>query len=390
MQPTTLSASSVQVYELCPARWNAEYPGRARQPAGNAAGIGTVDHGVLQQWVEAGFHKGPEPFSVMERLYEAEYYRLFTDASKYDDGKQMLRRWYDRNTDLGSVDIMSTEVKENFPLWLPGPLNQPRVEVPVNYIWDRCDRVPTATGYEVNIVDYKTISQPIAPDNLRRKIQARMYSLAARLKYPDAERIWVTFDLLRFEPVAIVFTKQEDKATWLYLQNVLRRILDDDGKTEKLNPDCRYCVRKLDCKAWKAHAAVGGSLGITDVNQAAIKRMELQGAIGALTAAAAELDEFIAEYCEKEEIFGFTVPDLAEVKITAKRTRDINTTTVVNIVGEEIAAEYGKIGVTAVDQMLKDSRLTSDQRSQLKQSFYNKWGEPKVKVEPLVVGLEDA
>lgn len=381
MQPTSLSASSVQVYELCPARWAAEYPGRARQPAGNAASIGTVDHAVLQRWVEEGHHKLPDAFEAMERLYEEEYYKLFTDASKHADGLEMLERWYKRNLNLGLVDIESTEVKESFPLWLAGPPSEARIEVPVTYIWDRCDKITTDTGYEINIVDYKTISQPVSPSDLRKKIQARMYSLAARLKYPHAERIWVTFDLLRFEPVATVFTKSEDRATWHYLSALLQRILDDDGKMEKLNIDCKYCVRKGVCKALQANVDAGGYLNL-EAPAAADKKLELQSRIGGLNAAIAELDAIIERHCEAEEIFGFST-DTTEVKITAKRTRDVDTQNVVSIVGEEIASGYGKIGVTAVDQMLKDPRLTSDQRSALKQAMFNKWGEPKVKVEPL-------
>lgn len=387
LQPKTLSASSIQAYESCPARYAAGLTG-AQGLSGAPAEIGTVCHEVLRRWVQECHHTPAGQWPMMERLYGQEYVKLFgDDGSRFDDGLTMLTRWFDRN-DLAQKTILTTELKEQFTLFL-GPRDTPTHAVPVTYIWDRCDQIRTASGgFEIQVYDYKTISQPFPPERLRNKIQARIYSLAARLKYPEAERIWVVFDLLRYDEVGTVFTKDEDVATWRYLQSVYERVLADDGTTEKLNSECRWCIRKLACEKLTKHSAIGGPLGITDPIEAADRRAELHAAKVALDAGIDELDQVILQHCEREEILDFTT-DRHEVKITAKRTRDVDTTTVVQIVGEEIAAEYGKIGVTAVDRILRDPRLTADQRGLLKQAFTTRFSEPFVKVTPVSVMGED-
>lgn len=392
MQPTSLSASSVETYEACPALWKAQYIDKARGPSGRAAELGTACHSVLQSVVEncRAVLADPAPLgeyvtdSVLLNFWDREFNRMALDPKQFDEGKEMLLRWYNRNLDLNVAQVESTEVKSSFELYytVDTPGEKTKFTVPVNYIWDRSDRRPYNGGFEIEVVDYKTVSAPITTEGLHRKIQARLYSLAARLAYPDAERIWVTYDLLRYEPVGTVFTIDEDRETWLYLQSVFKRIIEDEQAREQLNPNCRWCLRKLSCEELTKNTKAGGSLALNDPKAAADQRAQLDAARSALGAAINELDEVILKYCEQEEIFEFGT-DNNSVKISARKTRDIDTTTVVQIVGEEIAAEYGKIGVSAVDLMLKDSRLSSDQRGQLKQAFTNKFSEPSVKVNPI-------
>lgn len=375
MKPKTLSASSVQVFESCPARWTAEYYLRARQPSSSAADLGIACHSALEDWVAEGFATDASTdFKYLERLFKKHYGSLSPgNNSRLDEGLEMMKRWYERSHPLENV-VVSTEHKQNF--LLPTSVGK----IPFNYIWDRCDQLDQ-TEYE--IIDYKSVSRPIQPEGLKDKIQARCYGLAAQIAFPDAERIWVTFDLLRYDPVGIVFTKEENRDTWRYLRGLAERIIATDGNNppEQLNPECRWCVRKQVCTSLQRHEAVGGHLSISDPEKAAVQRLQLESARSGLEAAIKEMDEVILDHMEREDILQFETDDVV-VKATSKRRRDVDSTMVGRVVGEELMAKYGSVGVTAIDRMLKSGDLTEEQGAELKRLIRYKHSAPSVKVEP--------
>lgn len=383
MIPRSLSASSALTFESCPARWRAEYHERAPQPSGDAALLGTACHAALERWVTEGWYEkfpdgvdavaGGEGIRVMDRLYEEEYARLFSHQDRFEEGLGLCANWLARQDWKGRT-VLCTEDKQSFELRTSaGP-------VPFNYIWDRCDQLDSG---DIEVVDYKTVSAPIQPDALKKRIQARAYGLAAQIAYPDAKRIWVTFDLLRYEPVGVVFTRDDNVATWRYLRALAERVIASDGTEETLNPECRYCVRRHECETLNRHVAAGGHLGISDPAAAAERRLHLEGAKKAIEGMLAELDEVILSHCEHEELLGFATPAV-EVEITARRTRTVDSASVARVVGPELVAANAKLGVTALDGMLKakDSPLTDGQKSELRQLIRYTHGEPSVKVKP--------
>lgn len=380
MIPKSLSATSIQVFEACPARWVAEYFNRAPQPSSTHADLGTAVHGALERYVKDGLHAvhgsgGADNWSELADLFTEEYERLFDDQSRYAEGLQMCKRWYDRQ-DWTDRTVLSTEVKTNFLVKAKGN------EVIFNYVWDRCDKIDNGDGtYDVEVIDYKTVSRPVSVDGLKNKIQARCYGLAGQIAYPEARRIWVTFDLLRFDPVGIVFTRDENIATWRYLQRTFARILDTDEETapEVLNPECNWCIRKLVCGALGKHVDVGGVLGSDDPLAVSKMRFDLENQKKGIDAAIRDLDEFLLTYAEKNEVFEIEHPDL-DVRITSKRSRALDSERVADIIGVELLAEYGSIGVTAVDKLLKDKRLSDSQREALKGLVRYKHSEPKIVV----------
>lgn len=389
MIPRSLSASSALVYESCPARWRAEYQERAPQPSGDAALLGTACHAALERWVAEGWYQkfpdgadalAGEGAVVMDRLYGEEHDRFFTHQDRYEEGLNLCLMWMVRQ-DWEGRTVLSTEKKMSFDLKTSvGP-------IPFNYIWDRCDRLESG---DIEVVDYKTVSAPIQPDHLKRRIQARAYALAAQIAFPEAKRIWVTFDLLRFDPIGIVFTREENIATWHYLRALAERIIASDGTEENLNAECRYCVRRHNCETLNRHAAAGGHLGITDPNVAAERRLHLESAKKAIETMLSEMDEVILAHCEHEEVLGFSTSTV-EVEITARRTRTVDSASVARVVGPELVAATAKLGVTALDAMLKakDSPLTDAQKSELRQLIRYQHGEPSVRVKPrAAVGAE--
>lgn len=390
MIPKSLSASSALVYESCPARWRAEYQERAPQPSGDAASLGTACHAALERWVADGWYRkfpdgadavADEGGVIMGRLFEEEYRRCFSHDKRYDEGLGLCLNWLARQ-DWDGREVISTELKQSFDLKTSvGP-------IPFNYIWDRCDRLESG---DIEVVDYKTISAPIQPSDLKKRIQARAYALAAQIAFPEAKRIWVTFDLLRYEPVGVVFSREESAETWRYLRTLAERVIASDGTEERLNPECRYCVRRHECETLNRHAAAGGYLGITDPQVAADRRLHLDSAKKAIEQMLTEMDEVILAHCEHHELLGFST-DTAEVEVTARRSRTVDSAQVARVIGPELVAANAKLGVTALDQLVKakESPLTDEQRSQLRQLVRYQFGEPSVKVKPKApVGAEE-
>lgn len=201
------------------------------------------------------------------------------------------------------------------------------------------------------------------------------------MKFPEAPKIRVTFDLLRHEQVSVVFTREENREHYKYLQRLGERILASDGKSETLNENCRYCVRRHECGALKKHMAVGGPLSITNAADAADKMAELNIAKTAIQKMIEDLDPVILKFCEDNDVFEFDT-DTNHVKVDASRRREVDANRVAAIVGPEIVAKYGGFTMGAVESLLKGTEITDDQKSQLKGIIKLRIGNPSIKVKP--------
>lgn len=365
MLPRTISASSIQTFEACPARYKAENIDRIPQTSGKAAALGTVVHAALEKYITDGLHLAggtvADLHAYLEEAWWDEFYEM--DDKMYSDGKDMLARWWDRNQDWSYREVVMAEVKERFALTLPG-----RDPIPVTYIWDRCDR-DIHTG-DINVVDYKTYGSPLPIDALKERIQPRLYALGAyiRFKDEDFEKIWVTYDMLRYEEISVAFTRDECVTTWRYLQRVAERILASDGTEETLNDTCRWCVRQAVCETLQKHAAGGGMLGITDLEEAIIHRARADSAAKALYGQRDELDAFIIEQFEMQMISPQDGIEVGGYKATVggRGKRVVAADRVAEIIGPELMARYGSMTVSKVDELLKTDSLTPEQKKEVK------------------------
>lgn len=377
MKPNSLSASSIANFENCPAKWIAESHHKAPGGGGSAANLGTSVHNALEEWVKSGLYKDPTSTNEQLRdLFKAEYFKLFgTDHSRLDEGAEMCKDWYERNHPWPEGrEVISTEVKTNFML------STSIGDIPVNYIWDRCDRV----GNDIDVVDYKTIMRPLSPDQMREKIQPRLYAVAAALQFQNEEwdTIWVTYDMLRHgDPVSVSFRKDDLRATYDYISDVAERIIamDINDPPEKINNDCMWCIRKGVCKTLQRHADVGGIMGTESMAEIVERRAKAQAVTKALKKYVEECDDIILGYAEKEDVVDFEL-DEHKVAIRARKTRNIDGTQVKRIVPDDVWEQYGKesLSMAAFDKMMKDTRLDDDTKRQLKGLLSVKVGNPFV------------
>lgn len=385
MDPKSISASAALCFEGCEARYKAEYIDRIPDLQGDAGAKGSCVHACLQMWVELGQHLVEWPTvmdkeKAMQVVFEANYYDFFEDKEHYEECWGLCRKWVQRTDLLYGRTVISTEVKETFPL----PTS--RGDLNVTYIWDRCDQI-AGKDKEVEIVDYKTVAMPVQPAELKQRIQPRVYSLAARMKWKDLVAVWVVYDLLRYDQVGVRFVREDDVETYRYLQKLAERIYASDGTQETLNPECRWCVRKHVCETLTKHQAGGGIVGM-ELNALVDHRSKLKLAADALYAATKEADEQILKEAEAQQLIEWDTGDThVKVKISSRRSADSER--VARIVGEDIMTRYGKIGVTAIDEILKNEELTKTQREQLRGLIRKTAGAPSVETKPKTPFSED-
>jgi hypothetical protein len=287
----------------------------------------------------------------------------------------MLKAWFKR-TDFSKFEVISCEVKENFPIATS------LGDIPFNFIWDRHDQLDEGV---YRVVDYKTNRWGLNPGDLKKKIQARAYGLAAQIKYPDAKKIWVQFDMLRHDgPVGIVFTRDDNIATWQFMKAKAQQIIDtpDTDVPETLNPECLFCARITSCDAVQKNISIGGVLSKGEITELVDTRAQLEWQKKAVEAALNKLDEVIIGRAKVEDRLEFE-SDQYRMRIGISSSRAIDAEMAENVLPPDVARRYmGKsLTIGNVDKLLKGPELSEEQKRQLVGLIYQKKGEPRVKIE---------
>jgi RecB family exonuclease len=382
MKPYSFSASALNTAELCMSRYLHENLNRSKGAGNSAANLGTSVHGALEMYVKNCIidNKINAGLQTLLDFYKLSYMETFRVSEcvgqDYEDGKDMLRKWHAR-TDFSQFEVISCEIKESFPM----PTSEG--DIPFNYIWDRFDKIGENT---YRVVDYKTNRWGINPDDLRSKIQARCYGLAAQIKYPNADRIWVQFDMLRHDgPVGIGFSREDNIATWKFLKGLTQKIIDTDPKDaqETLNPECGFCVKLTTCGAARKNIDAGGILSIGSAERAIDIRAELDYQMKAAKKAIDAIDAMIIEEAKATEIFEWE-SESNKMFLGVSRNRAVDADMAERVVGPDIFNKYGgkSLSIANVDKLLKDPDLTPEQKSQLSGLIYKKVGEARVKIKP--------
>lgn len=367
--------------ESCPSRYHAEYILRGERPQNNAAALGTTVHAALEWYVKAVYiDKTKQPsldylLQLFRMHFAVEFGTFDNDSEEFKDGVDMLKAWFAR-TDFSTREVISCEVKTSYPIQTSaGP-------IPFNYIWDRFDKIGDG---EYEVIDYKSIRFGFPPRELRNKIQARIYGLMAQILKPDAKRVWVTFDLLRHDgPVSIVFSRDDNIATWNYIHDMAEKILamKETDLPETLNNECRWCVRKAQCGALRSNIAAGGVFSVVDDEVVDLRAM-MEYQRKALEEAARELDKLIFEQALRDDTIYYE-SDSNNLSIGWSSRRSVDPERVLQVVGPELFQKYDGplMTYTTFNKLLKDKSISPSMKEQLKGLVYIRQGDPYVKVAP--------
>jgi len=378
MIPKSLSASSILVSESCMARWKVENFLKTPQQSSEPAGIGTSVHFALEHFVRDVYLEEKIKWDEVKHLkayYDIGYVDTFNsadfDTDAYRDGAALVAKWYDQNKEGLPNKVLTCEVKENFEIKTSVGM------IPFNFIWDRADQIDDET-YEV--VDYKSLRASVRPDELKEKIQPRAYALAAQIKWPHAQKIWVTFDMLRYGPVGTVFTRDENASTYRYLRRSAERIIaaDEDTVEETINAECKWCIRKTQCETLQASIA-GGTVHGLGIEELAERKERISNQVLALKYAEEELDKALVTYAEKEELFEFEAGEF-QVNITSRAMRKPNSNAIIKIIGPELSSKYGNMTMTNIDKLMRSGELNDDQVKRIQNEVNVTYSSPSAKV----------
>lgn len=389
MNPKSFSATALQVAQTCTARYKAEMLDRTRGFGGanTAATLGSAVHGALEYYVNATQVQKTEPESLeaLMSYFKISYMQQFNTVElgtiEYFEGVEMLTRWFER-TSFEGVTVVSVEQKDNFPV------KTSIGKIPFNYIWDRFDDLGDG---EYRVVDYKTNKWGIRPDDLKDKIQARVYGMVAAMKLhaegKPVKRIWVAFDMLRHEGmVGISFSRDENVATLKFIRALAQKIVDtpENEVTETINNECLFCVRKQGCSALLKNVAVGGVHTLASIEESVPRRAFIEMQVKALNATLREMDSWIIANAKKRDELEFESEDFILNVGMSAGNRKVDPDLAAKVLGNELFNKYGgrSIAMGTVDKLLKGSELTSQQKSQLRGLITRPPGEPKVKITP--------
>ena len=393
MKLNTISASSIQVFEGCTARYQAEMVDRVPSPGGSSdpAQLGTAVHDTLERIVqEVYIDKTRElEWDVIVAYFKQEFMKQFgripdMKDAWYADGVDMLERWFNR-TDLDKVRVLMVEKKMRVPI------KTSIGDVPYTFIFDRLDMFEEDGKTIVRIVDYKTWRQYLTPDGLRQKPQGRLYGMAIMLAKAELEKelgfelkpdeIWVCFDQLRYDPVEVKFDREDNVATWRYVRKTAERIIAEPEPGKRtLNGECQFCVLKATCPKLTQNVQAGGVMALAgDRNEMAKRYLELEGASKAIKYAMEEVvEEILKDAMDSDEI-EYDTEDF-QVTFKSSRRKSYDPATVREIIGDNLFASLGKINNSEIDKLLKGEALTSSQKSRLRSSVNESIGEPKPKI----------
>lgn len=384
MIPRTISASSLETAGKCLARWKASSFDRGAGFDNPAAKLGTTLHATLEAYLSPEMiQKDIWDISVLLDLYMKSWLQIWGTEDAPDwfrEGTTILRKWHDRNdmySDVHDVDIISREVKSSFNVPYIDPADGVKKFVQCNYIMDRFDKLDEGC---FRVVDYKSQRSPLSPEQLKMKIQPRLYALAAQIEYPQAKEIWVQFDFLRYERVATLFTKQDNAETWNIIKNSLQRIVDTPGDNvpETLNDDCRYCPKKFTCNTLQSNIRVGGLFSL-DVNQLAGLYYQAKGQMDAIQSIKEDLERSLLAHAANTDQLQFDT-DNFDVKVKAYSRRVIDREKISLILGDEIMKNYGRINVGDLDAIRRDPRVTQVQASMIESAISYVQSEPSIQV----------
>lgn len=385
----SLSASSVTTFEECPQKWKSLYLDRVPSESGDAATLGTLVHAVLEAYVKNGHHKADPSMFEVPSVILADYLKVlypshFSTDKFMSDAQRMLMNWLSRSLDdyWENRTVLSTETKESFTL--SASLDGVEHSVPFNYIWDRADRIEHDGTYDIEVVDYKSWRKPLGPDAVRGKTQTGSYALAAHLKYPNARRIWVTMDQLRYDQVSVCYTAEEAEAMHDKLRAVLRQIIyyiESNNFPEKLGPGCQYCPRKQVCSLLRRTDDVKGAIATGDPARVAGALYEAQAKYKAQAMVVAELEEWLLREAQERDEVSFEAGDFKiDLKLSSRRSiRDHEE--MADVVGADIMRREGTLTMAVVDKLLKGKDLTVSQKNALKGLIVRNWSaDPKVEL----------
>jgi hypothetical protein len=254
MKVPYISASRLRTAQECSLKYHYHYEepnadAIALKAIGNhrdesqAGRLGNNVHDALEEWRRPD-EKGATPkpsFGRLMTLYKEVSAKREVDLSFYEDGKNMLRRWFDRR---GREPVRALYVERMFGSFDPlvGPHILEGTGTPVLGFIDLIVEHKDGT---IELIDYKTQRMDMTQGEADHNTQAAIYLAVAREWWPDRP-LQFTFDLQRHGTVTTVWTDErlETFKDWLHSQYLSILAVDSSNTAEvpaTIGKGCQWC-----------------------------------------------------------------------------------------------------------------------------------------------------
>jgi hypothetical protein len=208
-----------------------------------AARVGNVIHGALEDWRkpdEATGKPSKPRFGALMKHYEAWAAKpqYTVDLSFYEDGKNVLRRWFDRRG-KNPVRIVAVEQKM-------GEAFAPYVLENGVPIYGFIDLVLEHKDGTIEIVDYKSNRAPKSQGEADQDVQAGIYLAWASEVYPDRP-LKFSFEMLRFGVVTTIWSDEKISEFKAWLKTKYEAALAIEEAIPTIGDECKWCAFDAIC-----------------------------------------------------------------------------------------------------------------------------------------------
>lgn len=283
-----LSYSRIDRWEKCPLSYRFRYVDRIEEEQGDAAALGKAVHAAIETVERAHVReerRGAISAAEATRAWRDAFAEAgLVGAGVFEEGLELVLGFA---RDQGELDAYSVvAIEEQFELRIG--------EQTVIGVLDRVDRIDDET---IEVIDFKTNRLLFARDDLATHLQLSLYCIAARLLWPWARNVRLTFWMLRHElKQRTTRTDEQLTAACEYVQAVAQQLAEAEEYPPRPNPLCGYCGYRRGCPAYAEmlegkHELVARDL--EDLEQVAREREEVARLSKTLYRRKDELDQIL-------------------------------------------------------------------------------------------------
>jgi hypothetical protein len=302
------SPTALEQYERCPSQYHQERIEKKRGQPNDGMRLGRVCHRVIKRLMEK--HRQDGELKAFDASLAHDYYQEewanesgLSGADLFTDGLTMVIGFVERWSPLDPKRILGIEESFEIPIVLRDDDDDPEEAEAYtdptddgDHVWDcpehgfqssphcaDCHREReegnsvTARGFMdlvlsdetvdestgevtrvIEVIDYKSTHAFLTSRDAESSIQLAVYNLAARSKWPGAEKYTCSLHMLR-DGTSLTVRHEPSQLEGFkrYIIATAQQIENDTSWITKLGPDCCFCHLRSECvayqKALKAH-----------------------------------------------------------------------------------------------------------------------------------------
>lgn len=258
MQINKFSASLAETYNFCAFKYWLIYCLELETTgSGKAATIGTIAHKALE-WAARLKQRGKtniDPLWLLDRSWDENPHpelRRFTSRGESADYKKCKASFFKVMEDefYNPYKLNVLDAEKWFEIEMPGPEWEVQKNGKIEQLKVRgyIDLIHEINSETIEIVDYKTglRSSPFDKNimdfyGLTKKLQAKIYFMAAKMLYPQYENCLVTFYYTQDGPTTIGLSDEELPQILNELFSIFKHIKDDSLIRRNRSWKCKLC-----------------------------------------------------------------------------------------------------------------------------------------------------